>query len=70
MKIRGKDTAGYTYLGDFSATPPWYSVSLSCDRCMVTWVGCFDAMHCPKCDDASDFAERFMGDPLEHGEKP
>lgn len=62
MRVGSKDAAGYTYLGNFSAVEPQYSVGLSCDRCMVSWVGCYDAMHCPKCQDADDFASRFMGE--------
>lgn len=41
--------SGYKYLGDFSATPPWYSVSMSCDDCRVSWSGCWDNFECPKC---------------------
>jgi hypothetical protein len=43
---RGED---YEYLGNFSATPPWHSVSMSCDRCRVSWTGCWDNFQCPKC---------------------
>ena len=39
----------YQYLGDFSATPPWYSVSMSCHDCKVSWTGCWDNFQCPKC---------------------
>ena len=40
---------GYAYLGDFSATPPWYSIAMSCDDCKVSWTGCWDNYQCPKC---------------------
>lgn len=39
----------YKYLGDFSATPPQYSRGMSCDKCMVSWTGCWDNFMCPKC---------------------
>lgn len=41
----------YEYLGDFSAAPPWYSKHMSCDKCMVSWTGCWDNFQCPKCGD-------------------
>jgi len=39
----------YKYLGDFSATPPWHSRSMSCDTCKVSWTGCWDNFQCPHC---------------------
>lgn len=42
-------TEPYKYLGDFSATPPWHSRSMSCDDCRVSWTGCWDNFQCPKC---------------------
>lgn len=39
----------YKYLGNFSAAPPWHSVSMSCDECRVSWTGCWDNFECPKC---------------------
>ena len=48
----------YKYLGDFSATPVWHSVSLSCDKCKVRWIGCWDNSMCPKCGDSEDFERR------------
>lgn len=39
----------YKYLGNFSATPPWHSVDMSCDNCRVRWTGCWDNFQCPKC---------------------
>ena len=39
----------YKYLGDFSATPPWFSIHMSCHDCKVSWTGCWDAFECPKC---------------------
>jgi hypothetical protein len=44
-----RDSQGYLYLGDLSATPPWFSVSMSCDACKVSWTGCWDNFQCPKC---------------------
>lgn len=43
------DHRGYEYLGDLSATPPWFSVGMSCDKCKVSWTGCWDNFQCPKC---------------------
>lgn len=43
------DAQGYEYLGDFSATPPWFSVSMQCDNCKVSWTGCWDNYQCPRC---------------------
>ncbi len=37
------------YLGDFSATPPWFSVYMVCDKCNVSWTGCWDNFQCPQC---------------------
>lgn len=45
------DESEYKYLGDFSATPPWHSRSMSCDKCKVRWTGCWDNFQCPKCGD-------------------
>lgn len=42
---------GYENLGDLSATPPWFSVAMSCDKCRVQWTGCWDNYQCPKCGD-------------------
>lgn len=39
----------YKYLGDFSATPPQYSRSMSCHDCKVSWAGCWDNFECPIC---------------------
>ena len=39
----------YEYLGDFSATPPWHSRGMACDKCRVSWTGCWDNFQCPKC---------------------
>lgn len=44
-------TAGYEYLGDLSATPPWHSKMMACDKCMVEWTGCWDNFQCPRCGD-------------------
>lgn len=41
----------YEYLGNFSATPPQYDRSMSCDKCRVSWTGCWDNFQCPKCDE-------------------
>ena len=53
----------YKYLGDFSATPPQYSRSMSCDDCMVSWTGCWDNFMCPKCGEGelpnSEFKDIF-----------
>jgi hypothetical protein len=46
----------YKYLGDFSATPPWHSVSISCHNCQVSWTGCWDNFQCPQCGDGEEFA--------------
>jgi hypothetical protein len=46
------------YLGDFSATPPWFSMHLQCYKCNVSWTGCQDAMECPICHDADDYVEK------------
>lgn len=47
------------HLGNFSAAPPERSVHLECDRCQVSWTGCWDAFECPRCGGAQDF-ERLM----------
>lgn len=39
----------YKYLGNFSATPPWFDVSMSCHICKVSWTGCWDNFQCPVC---------------------
>lgn len=39
----------YKHLGDFSATPPWHSRWMCCDKCMVSWMGCWDNFQCPQC---------------------
>lgn len=39
----------YRYLGNFSATPPWFDVSMRCDNCRVRWTGCWDNFQCPIC---------------------
>lgn len=43
----------YKDLGNLSAVEGWASVGLSCDKCNVKWVGCFDAAACPQCGDHS-----------------
>lgn len=45
------DAFGYRYLGNFSATEPWHSRYMSCDKCMVSWTGCWDNFQCPQCGD-------------------
>lgn len=47
--IGGGGVSEYQYVGDFSATPPWFSVSMRCDDCMIEWTGCWDNFQCPKC---------------------
>jgi len=42
-------TEGYKYLGNFSATSPWDSRYMSCDKCEVGWTGCWDNFQCPTC---------------------
>lgn len=39
----------YEYLGDVSATPPWFSRYMTCDKCHVSWTGCWDNFQCPRC---------------------
>lgn len=39
----------YKYLGDLSATPPWHTRHMECDKCEVSWGGCWDNFQCPKC---------------------
>jgi hypothetical protein len=39
----------YEHLGDFSATPPWFSKNMQCHDCKVEWTGCWDNFQCPKC---------------------
>jgi len=56
--VSAADPRPMEYLGDFSATPPWASISLACYKCMVSWTGCFDANCCPRCGNADDFYER------------
>ena len=41
--------AEYKYLGNFSAVDPAYSVLMSCDKCEVSWTGCWDNYQCPRC---------------------
>jgi len=41
----------YKYLGDYSATPPGHDRFMSCDKCRVSWTGCWDNFQCPKCGD-------------------
>lgn len=52
----------YKYLGDLSATPPWFTVHMSCDKCRVSWGGCWDNFQCPVCGDGElPSAERQNG---------
>jgi hypothetical protein len=44
-----QSTGLYEYLGNFSATDPAYSRGMSCDKCEVSWTGCWDNFQCPKC---------------------
>lgn len=37
------------YLGNFSAVDPAYSRYMTCDRCNVSWTGCWDNFQCPQC---------------------
>ncbi len=39
----------YKYLGNFSAVDPVYSRHMECDKCRVSWTGCWDNFQCPKC---------------------
>ncbi len=39
----------FEYLGNFSVVDPVYSVSMSCDKCRVRWIGCWDNFQYPKC---------------------
>jgi hypothetical protein len=49
MKKGAVDEQGYVYLGNFSATEPWYDLWMCCDDCKVSWMGCWDNFMCPKC---------------------
>lgn len=42
-------TEEYRYLGNFSATPPWYDTGMVCHDCKVSWTGCWDNFQCPLC---------------------
>lgn len=46
-----KDTLAYEYLGNHAACEPWAAVGMSCDKCKVSWTGCWDNYQCPKCGD-------------------
>lgn len=48
-KKGGERVSEYTYLGNFSAVDPAYSIGMSCDSCKVEWTGCWDNFQCPKC---------------------
>jgi hypothetical protein len=39
----------HVYLGNFSAAPITHSVYLTCERCNVSWTGCWDNMECEYC---------------------
>ena len=39
----------HKYLGNFSAAPITHSVYLTCERCNVSWTGCWDNMECEHC---------------------
>ncbi len=41
----------YKYVGNFSAVDPAYSRGMSCDKCQVSWTGCWDNFQCPVCFD-------------------
>ncbi len=43
------DAFGYEYMGNLSACEPWAAVGMSCDKCKVSWTGCWDNYQCPKC---------------------
>lgn len=51
MKHVQEPSEKYTYLGNFSACEPWAAVGMSCDKCRVSWTGCWDNYQCPKCGD-------------------
>lgn len=42
-------TDDFEHLGNFSATPPWFSVEMRCEPCKVRWTGCWDNFQCPRC---------------------
>lgn len=39
----------YKYIGNFSAVDPVYSRDMYCDKCNVSWTGCWDNFMCPIC---------------------
>jgi hypothetical protein len=42
-------TGLYEYVGNYSATDPAYSRGMQCDKCEVSWTGCWDNFQCPRC---------------------
>jgi len=73
-----QDGDKYEHLGDLSAVEPWHRVPMVCDKCMVSWEGCWDNYQCPRCGEgelpwnpdqsadealeAFDVIERWMGE--------
>lgn len=41
----------YKYIGNFSAVDPAYSRKMFCEKCNVSWTGCWDNFQCPICGD-------------------
>jgi len=46
-----RDEFGFEHLGNLAACEPWAAQSMQCDKCMVSWIGCWDNFECPKCGD-------------------
>lgn len=43
------EESSYKYLGNYSANGPEHSRLMCCDKCEVSWTGCWDNFMCPKC---------------------
>lgn len=39
----------FKYLGDFAACEVWAARYMTCDKCKVSWTGCWDNFMCPQC---------------------
>lgn len=37
------------HLGNYSAVDPAYSRHMECEKCNVSWTGCWDNFQCPQC---------------------
>lgn len=49
------DREAYKFLGNFNAAVDWAAVTLYCDPCRVSWIGCWDNAACPVCGNSDSW---------------